>query len=303
MHHPSIRYIDEVARQGSIRKAAKGLNVASSAINRQILKLEDEFGVKLFFRNSDGVELTPAGKIIVEHCRKTLYYFHQARAEIDDIRELKTGHIKITAIDSMVFDFLPAVLKAFSLEYPGVSFSVETLGPSEVNESIAHGESDIGLSFTNQIHDMHPDLRTLSEVPAPLGLLVSPDHPLAYRDSVTIEDCIPFPQVRTLDARRKSSFIDHEIDTIKTPISTIFYTNSHVMAKQAILLGIGIGIYTKIGFLSEVKNGEICYIPVKENKLNDYTVGTIVSAHHNLDQASNLFVKLVKRHFRKAEFR
>ncbi|MFT6556343.1 MULTISPECIES: LysR family transcriptional regulator [Sneathiella] len=302
MHHPSIRYIDEVARQGSIRKAAKVLNVASSAINRQILKLEEEFGMRLFDRVPEGVELTPAGKVIVEHCRKTLYYFNQARAEIDDIRELKTGHIRIAAIDSMVFDFLPRVLKDFSSEYPGVSFSVETLGPGEINESIARGETDIGLNFTNQVNSLHPELRVFAEVPAPLGLLAAPNHPLADRDFVNIEDCIPFQQVRTLDARRKSSFIDLEIDTIKTPLSTIFYTNSHVMAKQAILSGIGIGIYTKIGFLSEVENREVRFIPFQDNRLKDYSVGNIVSAHQNLGKASYLFAKLIERHLRNADF-
>ncbi len=302
MHHPSIRYLDEVARQGSIRKASKVLNVASSAINRQILKLEEEFGVRLFDRVPEGVELTPAGKVIVEHCRKTLYYFNKARAEIDDIRELKTGHIKIATIDSMVFDFLPKVLKEFSQEYPGVSFSVETLGPGEINENISHGDADIGLSFTNQVNDLHPELRILAEVPAPMGLLVSPNHPLADRDFVNIEDCTPFQQVRTLDARRKSSFIDLEIDTIKTPLSTIFYTNSHIMAKQAILSGIGIGIYTKIGFLSEVETKEVRFIPFQDSRLKDYSVGTIVSAHQNLDKASHLFAKLIERHLRNVDF-
>jgi DNA-binding transcriptional LysR family regulator len=47
MHAAALRYVDEVARAGSIRQAAERLNVAASAVNRQILRLEADFGVQL----------------------------------------------------------------------------------------------------------------------------------------------------------------------------------------------------------------------------------------------------------------
>ena len=53
MHAAALRYLREVARCGSVRRAAQTLNVASSAVNRQILKLESELGVRLFDRLPD----------------------------------------------------------------------------------------------------------------------------------------------------------------------------------------------------------------------------------------------------------
>ena len=61
MHAPVLRYFSEVAERGSIRQAAKTLNIASSAVNRQILKLEENLGVQLFERVPGGVQLTHAG--------------------------------------------------------------------------------------------------------------------------------------------------------------------------------------------------------------------------------------------------
>ena len=75
MHSVMINYLDEVARQGSIRKASKVLHVASSAVNRQILKLEDELGVRIFERVPGGVNLTPAGQVVLDHARKVLFEF------------------------------------------------------------------------------------------------------------------------------------------------------------------------------------------------------------------------------------
>jgi DNA-binding transcriptional LysR family regulator len=66
-----LRYLDQVARVGSIRRAAEKLNVASSAVNRQILKLEAEIGVPIFERRGNGVRLTPAGEQLMRHTRNS----------------------------------------------------------------------------------------------------------------------------------------------------------------------------------------------------------------------------------------
>ena len=99
MHAHVLRYLEEVVRRGSIRKAAEALNVASSAVNRQILKLEATLGAPLFERRTGGVRLTPAGEILARHARETLYGFARARASIDDLKGLKTGHVKIVALE------------------------------------------------------------------------------------------------------------------------------------------------------------------------------------------------------------
>lgn len=76
LHSRKLLYIDEIARCGSIRKAAARLNVASSAVNRQILALEDELGVPLFERLPRGLRLTAAGELCVEHTREKIGRAH-----------------------------------------------------------------------------------------------------------------------------------------------------------------------------------------------------------------------------------
>ena len=64
IHSAAIHYFDAVRRAGSIREAARRLNVASSAVNRQILKLEEEVGTPLFERTSAGLKLTASGEAL-----------------------------------------------------------------------------------------------------------------------------------------------------------------------------------------------------------------------------------------------
>ena len=72
LHGRVLRYLDEVARLGSIRKAARTLNVAASAINRHIIELEEEVGSPIFERLPRGLRLTASGVLLIAHIRDTL---------------------------------------------------------------------------------------------------------------------------------------------------------------------------------------------------------------------------------------
>ena len=63
-------YFLELARSGSLRKAAEQLHVSASAINRQILQAEEELGMRLFERLPDGMRLTSAGELLLDDLRR-----------------------------------------------------------------------------------------------------------------------------------------------------------------------------------------------------------------------------------------
>lgn len=126
MHSTFLKYFDEVARQRSIRKAALFLNVSSTSVNRKILSVEERLGVSLFDRTPEGVELTSVGAILLEHCRKVLHDYERTKILIDDMRDLRTGHINIDTIDSIAVGCLPRAMTEFGKIYPDISISVTT---------------------------------------------------------------------------------------------------------------------------------------------------------------------------------
>lgn len=299
MHSVFLRYLDEVARQKSIRKAAKVLNVSSTSINRKIINVEKRLGIQIFDRSPEGVELTAAGKIVLEHSRKTLYDFLQVKTIIDDIRDLRTGHLSIQTLDSITFGVLPRILEGFSNQHPGISLSVRTSVPEQISADVASGETDIGFTFTN---DMHPGVRIVAEKAAPFGIIMRPDHPLAERNSVGVDDMLGYPLVRTIDARGRNSILDQEIDSISVSLSTHIFTNALTVAKQAILANQVVGIYTKIGFLEEIEKGDLKFVPLAVKSLSEYKIGLITSASASIDPVKRLFITSVERVFRSLSF-
>src|SRR5487761_2654850 len=125
VHLVALRYFGETVRTGSMRQAAERLHVAASAVNRQILKLEDQLQCKLFDRLAEGVRLTAAGEVLYHHILRLERDLDQAISQIDDLRGLRRGHVAIASEDGIGRDFVPPVLAAFSRDFPRVTFSFE----------------------------------------------------------------------------------------------------------------------------------------------------------------------------------
>src|SRR6478752_1939386 len=97
LHTKKLQYIDEIARSGSILKAASRLNVASSAINRHILALEEEIGAPLFERLPRGLRLTAAGELCIEHIREVLKNYERLEGRIRGLKMPQAGKVSMVA--------------------------------------------------------------------------------------------------------------------------------------------------------------------------------------------------------------
>src|SRR5262249_19165319 len=150
MHAVVLRYLDQVAKAGSIRRAAEQLNVASSAVNRQILKLETEIGVPIFERRGNGVRLTPAGEQLLRHTRQTLAEWRPPRLEVAAITGDIGGEVRITAIPSLLVRVVPRAIKPIATRYPNISFCVIDADPAEHGEEMRAARPDIALQFIDK---------------------------------------------------------------------------------------------------------------------------------------------------------
>lgn len=285
IHSKFLGYFDAVARQGSIRKAAAVLNVNSTTVTRKLRDVERDLGVKLVNRTPDGVVLTAAGSVVVEHCRKTLYDYEQLRAVVDDIHSARSAHIRLMVIDSAALGLVPGVLNGFSADYPNVTYSVTTGQPDEIVEAAAEGTIDIGLSFSDE---SHPSVRSIFEKAAPIGALMRSDHPLAGRTEITIADLENYLLVRSIDGRGHYSLLDKAIAGTTMSLTTMVFTDYLPIAKKAIESSQAIGLYTKLGFRDEIDAGALRYLPVANNYLKSLKIGILISAKRSLSSIEHM---------------
>src|SRR5262245_16601261 len=151
MHAAVLKYFREVARQGSVRRAAAALNVAASAVNRQLLKLEDQLGVPLFDLLPGRMRLTVAGELLLRHVDQSLSDFERVRADIDALRGMRAGHVTVVAVDSLLVDLLPQVVASFSADFPAVTYTVLAQAPADIAGEVAAGRADVGVTFVTRV--------------------------------------------------------------------------------------------------------------------------------------------------------
>src|SRR3979409_669470 len=120
-HLRFLRYVDEVARAGSIRKAADVLHVTASAVNRRIMDLEEELGAPLFERRPRGVRLPPAGELFVPDLGQQTGDVERMKSQIEDLKGLRRGTVRIACSQALALDFLPRDIWSFSRCDPRVS--------------------------------------------------------------------------------------------------------------------------------------------------------------------------------------
>lgn len=120
--------MDAVAHHGSIRKAAEPLHIASSALNRRILDLEADVGSPLFERLPRGVRATAAGELFLAYVRRSLKELRLVEAQIDGLRGLVHGRVRIAVAESVTGRMLPDAIAEYHQRHPGVGFSVTVGG-------------------------------------------------------------------------------------------------------------------------------------------------------------------------------
>jgi DNA-binding transcriptional LysR family regulator len=183
-------YVDEVARCGSIRKAAEQLNVTSSAVNRQILDLEDELGAPLFERRPRGVRLTAAGEVFVNFLRQHNGDVERMKSQIEDLKGLRRGTVRIACSQALALDFLPREVAAFRKRFSSVSFDVKVLDHEKAVAALAAYDVDLLLVFRPAYLANFQPLMTLEQR---LVAIMHARHPLADKETLRLRDCTRYP--------------------------------------------------------------------------------------------------------------
>ena len=270
VHAAALRYFQEVARQGSIRRAAGAMNVASSAINRQILKMEDGLGIKLFDRLADGVRLTQAGEILLRHVRDTLNGYEQAVAGIDGLRGVWSGHIRIATLDSLLLQILPDVLGAFAETHPEVTFSVSAKPAGEVLRKLGEGEADLGLTF---VAPTGSSISEVASIAAPVGAVMTRDHRLAGRPDVALDDLLAETLLVQQGSLNPALGASSEFASFRARARQRVVSDDIGFVKRMVRRGLGVALYTGLGFAEEVASGELAWVPVRSAELAGLRVG------------------------------
>jgi DNA-binding transcriptional LysR family regulator len=262
---PSIfSYLDAVAHHGSIRKAADALHIASSALNRRILDLEEDVGSPLFERLPRGVRATAAGELFLAYVRRSLKELRLVEAQIDGLRGLVRGRVHVAVAESVTGRMLPDAIADYHQRHPGVGFSVTVGGPRELAAALARDKADLILTHESQDD---ADVVVLAEVPQPLCALVAPEHPLAGRASLRLRECVAYPLAMPDETLAARALIDSALGRASIRFEPALLSNSIEATKMFARTAGGVCFSFKIGKKPDVSG--MVTIPLSDPELSE----------------------------------
>lgn len=286
-----IRYFREVYRLKSIRRASATLNVAPSAVSRQILRLEQTLGVPLFERLPRGVAPTEAAEVLARFSRNFLLDMERVRGEIDSLRGLERGHIRIMSTEGLVAYLLNRTIASFHRKFPGITYELAIAGTDAVARCLHEGTADIGLVFNAE-----PDsqLSFAAQIRDPLCAVVAPGHSLAKASTLTMSQiaghATGMPE-KSFGIRR---LIDVALSAEKVHLSPVLVSNSIEALKGFARYGGGLTFMPSLPIRRELDRRVLVSIPIAQETFQSSTHDVCILAGRHLPIAVQAFVEQLK---------
>jgi DNA-binding transcriptional LysR family regulator len=260
MQIENFKIFADLVETKSFSKAAKLNGITQSAVSQQARAMERNFKTLMIDRSQKQFNLTREGQRIYESAKEILHVYEKLESELQEMKKVISGTIRISTIYSIGLHELPPYVKRFLQAFPSVNVRIEYRRSNLVYEDILHNAVDFGLVAFPQKQ------RQIEQIPFRndrLVLITHPNHPLAKGTEVDL---------KTLSGHKFIGF-DPDIPTRKA-VDTIFRDNkleiTPVMefdnietVKRAVEIDHGIAIVPQATVQQELRQGTLAIVPFK----------------------------------------
>ena len=255
-----LRVFVTVASERSFSRAARKLRRTQPAVSQAIRRLEDGSGERLVDRSSRDGTLTDAGELLLDYSVRLLRLADEAVGAVADLRDIKKGRVVIGANEAGVHAVLP-LIEAFHTSYPAVLVEVRRIHARQMAQEVLLHTVDFGVLTFNP-----PDRELLS---FPVGtdelvLLVRPDHPLAARKQITMEEMGRQPVIAHNDPSPARERVLRLYEQRHAPLNIRMSLPSLDGIKRAVEMGLGVELLPRRCAQREIGRGQLVEIRVPE---------------------------------------
>jgi DNA-binding transcriptional LysR family regulator len=286
-----LTYVDAVARHGSIRKAAEVLNVAPSALNRQILDLETDLGSALFERLPRGMRPTAAGELFLAYTRQAISELKAIASQVEELRGLVRGQVSVAAVESVVGDLLPQAIAQFQEAHPNVRFNVHVGAPDGLVGALIADQMDLILTLALP-PKKHAAIVAVGK--QALCALMVADHPFSGRKELRLRDCLSYPLALGDATLAGRALIEQVLASASFELDPRLVSNSVEAMKAFVLINRGICFQFRKPGKAVVPPGDMIAVPLVDAPLLQAKLYLATRRGRVLPVAAAAFVELLR---------
>ena len=281
------RVFYETARFSSFSTAAAHLYISQSAISQCIQQLESDLGVKLFFRTKRGISLTSEGEILFSKVESAINAIEQGETQIERLRQLESGVLKIAAGDTITTHFLLKYLEEFHVAYPDVRIEMANSYSAGLITLMKKGQAD--LAFVNMpLTDNELVIEPCFEIN---DVFVSgPD--FKTKDSYSWEDIAALPLILLEQHSSSRGFLDKIFEEKSISLNPQIEVAMHDLLIRFASIHLGISCVIEQFSDEELKSGLIKKLPLTP-PLPKRSIGCAYLKNAPLSYAAKAFLELI----------
>jgi DNA-binding transcriptional LysR family regulator len=291
-----IVYFFEAVRCGTIRAAADWLDVAPSAVSRQIGLLETELDVALIERHARGVKPTEAGQYLIEYFREQLAHKDDLISRLQELRGLRTGNVNVILGEGFVSDILAGPIQHFRKQYPGITLNLDLGSTNDVMRRVSEDEGEIGLVY-NPPGD--PKIVSRAIKRQPMMAIVKPNFLRASKaKSMSVQELTTYPIAATHPTYGTRQMLQAVEFAEKIRLEPVVTTNSIGLLKQFAMSGLGLVVLPAFAVTMEVEAGTLLAIEIDHPILMKAEAHLVTRVGRKLSVASNKMLQLMSSQMR-----
>jgi len=237
-----LRYIWEVSRHNlNVSATAQSLFTSQPGISKQIRLLEDELGVEIFARSGKHLtRVTPAGQAIIELAGQVLRLAENIKEVAQEHSDERRGSLAIATTHTQARYALPPVIRDFTHKYPDVALHMQQGTPKQIAQMVSDGQADFAIATESL--ELFNDLVLLPCYRWNRCVLVPQGHPLAKRESLTLEALADYPLVTYVFGFTGRSQLDDAFRARGLTPNVVLTAADADVIKTYVRLGMGVGI-------------------------------------------------------------
>ena len=251
-----LRTFLTVIKQGSFTRAAHELSLTQPAVSGHIAALEEEFGMPLFNRTGKKIVLTDAGSILQKGARDILDRVEDLKGELTDLKALRGGTIRIGASKIIGVYMLPRILMAFRYQFPDIELQISIHSAHTIAGQVEDNAYDLAIvGEGDQIASRNIGVKVIGE--DRLVVIAAPNHPLASRGMVTIDELGSEPFILSGRLTASLQSLKAQLSELGVNLKSSIEMDEAGAIKRAVEEGAGLAILSRSVVERELSEGRL----------------------------------------------
>lgn len=285
-----LRAFCQVARLGSVSRAAEALYLSQPAITLQLQALERELGVKLFERVGRRLALTREGDALYELARPLVEGIDRLPAAFrEQIKGLDGGELHVAAGSSTILYLLPKIVEAYRRAHPDVRLTLHNVTGAGGLDLLRNDGVDLAVG---SMLDVPADLDYAPVYRFDPMLIMPRDHPLATKPDLKLEDLSPYGLILPPQRLTTYRLVDLVFQQNRVPYTVALEVGGWEVIKQYVAMGLGISIVTAICLTDADRDRLAARSLAKYFPSRSY--GVVVRKGKYLSQQARDFIELIR---------